>query len=333
MYTKTELMALQVAFDRAYPEYSNRLKACKNEQELLKEYKKIKLDALEKAKPYLAKDDDPTGFPTIALTPQQYNSFKSASDGNIQVYVTALLSTAQIITPDFSVGQTTAELLGGGITAIGTIAGEAFGNGIIGGAVTAAAVAAGVSAVTVAGLVTLIAVAIVAIIIPILYFMLKPACCFVVVMNETNKELTWVDDYNVHGEPTGHSPSIPAAINIPPPISGSGTYVYAGIIQTDKREDALFGTQYGFTYSDGSNNINFGTECPLTTIDVDNNCFCDIGSTSVNAADQTDSENVQSYTASGSGLNASIKCNSESGYVAYYIAQVSDGSLEWKEAY
>jgi hypothetical protein len=330
LYTKSELTALHFAFDSAYPEYSNQLKACKNEQQLLKAYKKIKLDALEKAKPYLAEGDDPTGFPSIALTPQQYNSFKSASGGNIKVYVTAMLSTAQIVKPDFSVGRTTAELLGGGITAIGTIAGAAFGEGMVGGAVAAVAVAAGVEAVTVAGLVSLIAVAIVAIIIPILYFMLKPACCFVLVMNETGKDLNWVDDHNVHGKPIGHTPSIPKSINIPPPIPGSGTYVYAGLVQTDKHDNALVGTQYGFTYSDGSNNINFGTECPLTSIYVDNNCFCEIGSTSANAADQTDSKDVQSYTASGSGLNASIKCNSKSGYVAYYIAQVSDGSLELK---
>ncbi|TNE55254.1 MAG: hypothetical protein EP338_04640 [Bacteroidetes bacterium] len=329
LFSKTEMIHLAAAFDSAYPEYSRQLKACKTEQELLTTYKKIKEDAFEKARPYLADGDDPTGFPAIALTPQQYHNLSAATGSNIKVYVTAMINTAQAIKPDFSVGQTVAQLIGGGITAIGTIAGAAFGEGIIGGAVAAVAVAAGVEAVTVAGLVTLIAVAIIAVIIPILYFMLKPACCFTLLMNETNETINWVDDHNVHGKPVGHTPFINAAIDVPEPIPGAGKYVYAGLIQTDKKDAALVGTQYGFTYSYGSTKVNFGTECPLTSLYVDNNCYCSIDSTSETAANETDSKNVLSYSASvvTPKLDVSIKCNSASGYVAYYIARIQDGSI------
>ncbi|ANF52715.1 hypothetical protein A0O34_20325 [Chryseobacterium glaciei] len=331
MFTKLELINLKTSFNTAYPEYCSQLDACTTETELLETYEKIKEDAFAKAKPYLAAGDDPTGFPALALTPQQYNNLKSATGSNIKVYVTAMLNQAQIIQPSFSVGQTVATLIGGGLTAIGTIAGAAFGTGIIGGMVASVAVAAGVTAVTVAGLVTLIAVAIVAVIIPILYFMLKPACCFVLVLNETNNQLTWKDDYNVHGKPIGHTPHISAAIDIPEPIPGAGKYVYAGLVQTDKRDAALFGTQYGFTYTGdvGKYNVNFGAECPLSSIYVDNNCYCEIGSTSENSARQTTKKNALTYSATSTTpkLDTSIKCNSASGYVAYYIARVEDGSL------
>ncbi|OCB77971.1 hypothetical protein [Flavobacterium crassostreae] len=331
MFTKSELINLKTSFGNAYPDYFKQLEACNTQQELADTYEKIKADAFEKAKPFLAEGDDPTGFPAIALTTQQYNNLISAQGDNIKVYVTAMINTAQLIQPSFNVGQTVASLMGGGITAIGTIAGAAFGEGIVGGMVATLAVAAGVEAVTVAGLVTLIAVAIIAIIIPIIYFMLKPACCFVVVLNETNNQLNWVDDYNVHGKPIGHTPFISAAIDIPQPIPGAGRYVYCGLVQTDKRDAALVGTQYGFTYSgnSGAYKANFGVECPLTSLYVDNNCFCEIGSSSEDAANQTDSKNVLSYTASSVNpkLDVSINCNSGSGYVAYYIARVKDGSL------
>ncbi|MDQ0781654.1 hypothetical protein [Chryseobacterium sp. W4I1] len=331
MFTKTELLNLKKSFSTAFPDYYNQLEACKTEQQLKETYEKIRADAFEKARPYLAEGDDPTGFPAMALTPQQYTNLITASGSNIKVYVTSMLNQAQVIQPDFSVGQTVATLIGGGMTAIGTVAGAAFGAGVLAGAVEAIAVAAGVAAVTVAGLVTLIAVAIVAIIIPIIYFMLKPACCFALVLNETSNDLKWKDDYNVHGKPIGYTPTISAAINIPEPIPGAGLYVYAGIVQTDKRDNALVGTQYGFTYSNALNkyDVNFGVECPLTSLYVDNNCFCEINSTSENAADQTDSKNVLSYSASSENpkLNVSINCNSGSGYVAYYVARVQDGSL------
>lgn len=333
MFTKTELQGLEASFSKAYPEYHSQLKACKNETELQVAYEKIKQDAYQKAKPYLAVGDDPTGFPTIALTPDMYERLIAASGDSIKIYVTAILNQAQLIQPDFSVGKTVATLIGGGLTAIGSVAAAAFGGGIIGGAVASAAVAAGVTAVTVAGLVTLIAVVIVGIIIPIIYFALKPACCFVLVVNETSKTINWADDYCAHGKAIGHTPFINPAINIPPPIPDSGKYVYTGIVQSSKNDGALVGTQYGFTYAYGANvagspKVNFGVECPLTSIWVDNNCYCAIDSSSSNAANETDSKNALSYTASKTPLDVSIKCNSASGYVAYYVARIKDGSIK-----
>nr|WP_315255110.1 hypothetical protein [uncultured Flavobacterium sp.] len=327
MYKKSELINLKTSFSKAFPDYFNQLEACKTDQQLKEVYEKIKLDALEKAKPFFSADDNPTGFPILALTPDQYSQLIDANGDTIKVVVTTMLNTAQIIQPSWSVGQTAAQFSVGGLAALGAVGVGAFNIAIGSGVVEMLAIAAGIEALTVAGVVAIIAVAIVAVIIPILYFMLKPACCFVVMLNETNSPLVWVDDYNYHGKTIGYVNRIPPAQVVPQPIPGAGTYVTCGFVQTDKRDDALVGTQYGFTYSVGSTNVNFGVECPLTSIYVDNNCFCEINSTSEDAANETDSKNALSYSASNANLNVSIKCNSGSGYVAYYIARIQDGTL------
>ena len=330
MLSNTKLLAMRTQFEARYPDYAKRLNACTTQTQLQQEYQAIYEEALAKAKPYLSADDGPTGFPVLALTPNQYQQLASATGDNIEVVVTSMLNTAKIIQPDWSVGQTTAQFITGGFTAMTAVGVGAFNAAIGSEAVMALAVAAGVEAVTVAGICAVVAVAIVAVIIPILYFMLKPACCFVCVLNETSQPMIWVDDYNVHGKPIGRVNQIAQAIYVPPPTPGAGTYVNCGFVQTDKRDDALVGTQYGFTYRyDNKNTVSFGTECPLTGIYVDNNCYCAINSSSQSVADQTDDHNVLTWKAAitSPSLTASIACNSGSGSVAYYIARVRDGTI------
>ncbi len=329
MKTKTELNQLKKSFREAFPDYFDQLEACKTENELRKAYDKIRLDAIEKAKPFLSEDDNPTGFPVMTLTPDQYQQLINATGNTIEVVVTTMLNSANVIQPSWSVGQTAAQFSAAGLAALGMIGCGAFNAALGTGVVEMVAIAAGIEALTVAGVVAIIAVAIVAVIIPILYFMLKPACCFVVVLNETNSVLNWNGDYNVHGKTIGYVNQIPSAQVVPPPIPGSGTYVVCGFVQTDKMDDALVGTQYGFTYTYNSTNVNFGVECPLTSLYTDNNCFCEINSTSEDAANQTDSKNALSCSASSQNpnLNVIINCNSGSGSVAYYIARVQDGTV------
>jgi hypothetical protein len=300
------------------------MKACKTERELKIAYEQICVDAREKARPYLGADDNPTGFPLLTLTQNQYKQLINASGDTIEVVVTTMLKTAQIVQPSWSVGQTTAQFVTAGICALGATMAGAFNVAIGSGVVEAVAIAAGIEAVTVAGVVAIIAFAIVAIIIPILYYMLKPACCFVVLLNETNSALNWVNDYNVHGKPIGYVNSIPAMVVIPQPIPGAGTYVVCGFVQTDKHDDALHGTQYGFTYACGSNTISFGVECPLIG---HNNCYCEINSNSNNVAYATNSNDSTAWSSEQEGLYTSINCNSPSGYVAYYIARVSSNPI------
>jgi hypothetical protein len=316
---------LREAFEIAYPDYAKRLNAAKSQNEFDKAYSSIKAEALENAKPYLSAAEIEAGCPAIALTPGQFASLTNATGDSIEVQLTALLKTAQIITPDYSDEQAAAQFILGGITAITGISFDAFGDDIKKGADMATSVISGIAEVGVPGIVAAVALSIVALIIPILYLMFKPASCLVALINETANTLKWVDDYNYHGKPVIRTDEIPAAVSF-----GENVYVACGIIQSDKRDGALVGTQYGFTYSGNHGDASFGVECPLTSIFVDNNCYCAIDSTAQAAAKKTDELNALSHSTSKAdpNLNLSIKCNSPSGYVAYYVARVQDGSIQ-----
>lgn len=328
---KEHIAQLREAFEVAYPDYATKLKkayaegAAKNEYSAYKmAYEEILQDAKDKAKPFLTDEENVAGCPPIALTPGQYASMIKANGDSIQVQITAILKTAQIVQTDWSNEQAAAQFIVGGLTGITKQGIDAFGKDIKENLKMLEAVIAGIKAVGVPGIVAVVALIIVAIIVPILYFMLKPASCFVALLNETEDSLKWVGDVNIHGKPVVRTEEIPRSLLI-----GEDRYVACGMIQTDKKDGALFGTQYGFTYNSVHGNASFGVECPLTSIYVDNNCYCAIDSTAESVATITDEKNVLSSSASkpDPNMDISIKCNSPSGYVAYYVARVEDGSL------
>lgn len=318
------LAQLREGFEAAYPHYAKRLKSAKTESEFRREHGQILKEVTENAKDYLSLEEGVAGCPAISLTPAQYASMISATGDSIQVQVTAMLKTAQIIKPDWDVEQAAAQFIMGGLTGITQKGVDKFNSDIEKGTEMPESVMAGISEVGVAGIVAVVALIIVAIIVPIIYFMLKPASCIAVVLNETKNTLNWKDDYSVHGKPVVRTESIPPSVAF-----REDKYTACGIVQTDKSDGALVGSQYGFTYSSDDGVTSFGVECPLSSTYVDNNCYCAVGSTSQSVAELTDENNALSWSAqqSAPNLNASIQCASPSGYVAYYIARVQDGSL------
>ena len=321
MFSKAELQSFRNGFEACFPEYAAKLNACATESDFHRQYQSVLADAIGKAKPYLGVNET---FPVIGLTPNWYRQLATAEGANIKVLIGTMLASMQLVKPDWTVGQVTGQFMASGITALTKSGVEAFGEAIETGAKLAEAIAHAIGAIGVGGVYAVVALLIVAVIIPILYFMLKPACCFICVLNETSQPLVWADDFNVHGKPVGQSRTIP------PALSKEENYVTCGFVQTDKRDDALVGTQYGFTYRyDAKNTVSFGTECPLTAIYVNNSCYCAINSSSQNVADQTDDHNVLTWKAAiaSPSLSALIACNSGSGSVAFYIARVRDGTI------
>jgi len=159
---------------------------------------------------------------------------------------------------------------------------------------------------------------IVSILIPIIYFMLKPANCIVLLINELDAPITFLEEYNVHGKPSLKTLSLKAKVYVPPVKK---SYYVAGFFATEKRDGASYGTQYGFVMKYKDTKLAFGVESPLTSMYVDNNCYCAIGEDAGSAANNTDDHNNQSYTAYKDGINLSIKANSGSGSIAYYVAR------------
>ncbi len=217
-------------------------------------------------------------------------------------------------------GLVTAQILLSGALGVGLLSTSTVVAKLVSRAAEAVAAYAGVSAATVGVVCAIVALVIVAVLIPIIYFMEKPANCIVLLINETDQNLVFDSDYNVHGKPRLMTTPIPKGVVIP----GVATYPVAGFIATEKRSKALIGTQYGFTmdYGNTGTKLSFGVECPLTSIYKDNNCYCAFNVSAQNAAEKTDELNKQESYAELNGLKLSIICNSGSGSIAYYVARV-----------
>lgn len=323
-------LELKKGFRELFPEYASQLEKAKSDSDIEGLRQNFVHSEIEKLTDVLDEETlkllSADGGLTYAMTPQEYSNMINARGDNIKLQITTLLNTLKAIKniPDPTTGQTAAMMLATGIGAISTGIGV-FNAALGSGAAVAAAAALGVEAVTVAGIVGLIAVAIIAALIPIIYFMSKPAACFVFVINEIpghENQITLGDRHCVHGKEAQLTPQISGMITIPAGVEGSGNYPVGGFVVSEKDSSALIGSQYGFQYKLDDTVFSFGVECPLTGIYVDNNCYCAFGGSAETAANNTNSDNKQSYSASNSDYIIDINCNSGSGSVAYYIARV-----------
>lgn len=326
-------LELKRSFRELFPDYARELdKATSNEEIEALRVKFVRAEA-EKLRGTLddALVDQISGGGGVeyALTPTQYSNLKSATGDTIKVELQTLINSLKVIK---SIKSPTAEdvasqMIAAGVGAMASGIG-AFFTSLSSGAAGAVATLAGVEAVSVAGIVGIVAVVIVAALIPIIYFMQKPAACFVLVINEitTSGQLSLGTPYNVHGKNVQSTPNITNAMDF-----GDGhIHVTCGFMVTSKHDNALVGTQNGYVYSykhdTTTTDFAIGVECPLTGIYVDNNCWCEIGASAETAAKQTDSNNQQSWTSSNSDYEMSIVCNSGSGSIAYYIARIGPKS-------
>ncbi|MCO4850691.1 hypothetical protein [Bacillus vallismortis] len=183
-----------------------------------------------------------------------------------------------------------------------------------------AALAALGSSAIIAYVVCIVSIVIISILLGlIVYLAEKQAAAIVLLINETDKRLKFQSDYNVHGKPSIQTLEIRNGIYVP----NFGLYPVAGFFATQKKDGALYGTQYGFTmqYGDTDTTFSFGMDCPLTSLYSDNNCYCTINEDAKTAAERTSNHNQQYWESEMNGLKINIRCNSGSGSVAYYIAR------------
>jgi len=255
---------LKQSFRQVFPEFANRLDGARSQDEvskihaqLIQETQATLAKALNKSVGDLTATDQTA---PIALTQKQYEILISASGDTIEQQLHVILdgtSRLKSMEQDDS-AAITAQIVLSGVVALGGVACSAASSQLVAGAVETAAAYFGVETATVGVVCAIAAVVIVAIIIPIIYFMEKPANCIVLLINELDEDLTFLGDYNVHGKPMLMTTPIPQAVVIP----GVRPVATAGFIATAKRDDALVGTQYGFTFKYKDLDLSFGVECP-----------------------------------------------------------------------
>ncbi|WP_139182188.1 hypothetical protein [Ruminococcus sp. YE71] len=152
----------------------------------------------------------------------------------------------------------------------------------------------------------------------------KPAMGCILLINELDENIVYTDSSFTHGKLTGYTEVIPKSIIVPQPDGSNHVYASSGFCTGSKRDKALIGVQAVLTFKGSTmgKEFNIGFDCPLSSLYVDNNCYCSVGGSAEDAAKKTDDNNNQERTDEKDGYGISIKCNSGSGSAAYYIARI-----------
>lgn len=320
---------LKMTFRNAYPEWAKELESANNQNEIVRLQEKFmtetknKLAAMYGKSPSELDETDVTGC--IGLKPSQYKNLTKGSGEQMKDQIIALCDALTRLSKmgDYDSATVAATIAGAGLIGIGVVALGAYKIEMLASGLEDIAIIAGVTFATVAVVCTIALVCVVAIIIPIIYFMSKPAACIIVLINELDVDLitSKSNQYNEHGKPQLITTPIAK-------VFASGTEqqrFIAGFIATTKRDNALVGTTYGIQYKledSDSPSFAFATECPLTTIYGGNNCYCAFDQSAKDVAETTHSLQRLSYSDTQGPLGISIRCNSYSGSVAYYVGRV-----------
>ena len=155
-------------------------------------------------------------------------------------------------------------------------------------------------------------------------FCAKDAACIIFIVNDIQApgkddydkfNLVYKSAYNIHGKETGYTNKIKSCLA----FDQKRIFAVGGFYTTEKRSQALRGTDYGvqFEITDANLVVAFGAESPLSG---KNKCYCGFGKTAKEAADAVKAN--LSDSASSGEYKATIFMNSTSGNIAYYIARV-----------
>lgn len=318
-------LKLKQGFRSLFPDYATKLEKATSQEEI----NQLQAAFIEERKLELAKvlgkdilelnaSDYTAPFP---LKKETYEILVNATGDTIKKQLHVIIDGLERLKgmENDEAGLVTAQMLLSGVLGIGLLSTSTVVAKLAVGAAEAVAALAGVTAATVGIVVAVVALVIVSILIPIIYFMEKPANAIVLLINELDKPLVFEQDHNVRGVPALMTETIPEGIEIP----GIAKYPVGGLIASQKADKSLYGTQYGFTMRYGSTDtkLSFGVECPLTSLYHDNNCYCVIGESAKKAAETTTKKNKQFWETEKDGIKLSIRCNSGSGSIAYYVAR------------
>lgn len=315
---------LKQGFQSLFPEYATLLNQATSQEQIISLHNSF----IEERKKALATaikatniSDSRNPKSPIALTQEEYENLINATGDDIKYRIQALLDGLQRLKgmENDQIEHVAAQMIVTGILGIGvesTTAALAIAGG--GEIIEAYIALAALTSTTVAVVIAVVCLVIIAIIIPLIYFMEKPANALILLINELDKPLVFANDFNVHGKPTYFTETINNAVIFP-----DRKFVTAGFIGSQKLDSALYGTQYGFTmkYGHTDTQFTFGVECPLSSLYTDNNCFCAFDKNAQEAAELTAQNNKQFWETEKDGIKLSIRCNSKSGSLAYYVAR------------
>lgn len=328
-------MEVKARFKRLYPEYAAALEKAQSDDEISElqqtwiEQRKAQLlkeltaqgkrDLLADG---MLKDTDKTV--AVALTETQYETLVNARNGQIQSELVAMFDAVERLKDMGSQDEEVMSyaMMNAGLAALGISMVTALITEILSGMGLATAVftALSVASMSVVGIaVDLVVLAV----IPIIYFMTKPAACIFMVINELQTDLVIQDEDVVHGKVNVKTERIPGSIKLKS-VMRSG-----GIWSTQKRDAALIGTQYGVRLAQKKGQLGeepddttfaIGVECPLA--DGHNSCAVAINQSARDIARAVDAHRRQDVSCDDGKYGMEMHCNSGSGSLAYYVCRI-----------
>lgn len=324
---------LKRQFEQLFPEQAKRLQAISDNMrqatatekaDYEAELDRIRADLFDiigrKYGKVLGKNDD-DGL-AIQLRPEKYGEFVNARGSDIETKMLLLLdSLSRLQDVDKSnTDAVVATIIYGGLSAVTASAIAYITKLVTDSAMELLPAAfATVEFCTTSTIVTAVCVVVVMLIIPLIYFVEKPAVCIALVINELRQDLVFTEDYCVHGKRVTTTSRIPKITKL-----ASGDTLYsAGLFASQKKDSALIGTQYGFTLKQQDIDkvkFSFGMGCPLAQ--GKNNCAVGFDQTAKSIAEDADRYQKQSDSQVKDEYELAINCNSASGSVAYYVVRV-----------
>lgn len=162
-----------------------------------------------------------------------------------------------------------------------------------------------------------------AIIIPPLYFAAKPAQCILYLINDVPNTITMVDSYSEHGKIDTITKMIQGTRMGKDPDDPAQSLWFGGIFSSEKRDDALIGTQNAYTFRYTEQNVEFtfgvGVSCPLTH---KNALYCAFNESASAIAKGVSTDYGLSHEATFGAYRLKVSLNDTAGSPAYYIARI-----------
>lgn len=314
-------------FESLFPDWALAFNAAKSQNDILKiqdDFIKEQKENFKRAMMKTSSSDTDQTIP-ISLGHEQYEKLINARGNEIHVQIQLILDgldRLRNMADTSSPAAVTAQIIGFGSLAVGLAAGLTTFNVLTGAAlvteaVTISASLAGVVAVGVGAVVAGAALLVGLILIPFIYYMVKPAICILFLINELDKEIVFKEEYNIHGKATLITDKIGKSVSVPTD-DGIQKFTNGGLFSTSKRDGALVGAQYGFVMKYKNLDLSFGVECPLNG---KNNCYSAFNKTAKQVAELTEKNVLQYHEITQDEITLSIRANSGSGSVAWYVAR------------
>lgn len=161
-------------------------------------------------------------------------------------------------------------------------------------------------------------------IIPIIYFMTKPAACVFLVVNDLEVNLCIESEKVIHGKLNVKTKEIPASMKMSQVVHSVGLW------STQKKNAALYGSHYAVvlnqkkskygTIEPDDTTFAISVECPLAS--GKNSCAVGINESLEAVAKDADDYRKQDVSAQNDTYGIEMHCNSGKGSIAYYICRI-----------